>query len=311
MNCDWGSTIVVVHKGSSEIGFYNGDGTFSHAVKVGRHPHELTCTADRKTAYVTNFGQMLLIHPGEGDNSVAVIDVENRKLADTISLGNFRRPHGIFLDEETGLLAVSTANPDALVMVDTVKGCVAKTYQVSGNTAHCVTLNKGATWAYISMARSDSLCVVRLEDGWMKEIPVGPNPQQSVLSLDEKELFVTCGEYISVIDTEKLEEVDRIQDSAIRIVMLPKDNLVAYAVAAEGERRGIGFANPTTREIVGHVPMEYQPWSISVSYNGKYVFASAEEQDLVYVISVAEKKIVGSMKTPTGAAPDPVMDAPY
>jgi hypothetical protein len=47
-----------------------------------------------------------------------------------------------------------------------------------------------------------------------------------------------------------------------------------------------------------------------LSPDGKFAFASVEDQDHVYVVSIAERKIVRDFHTPKGYAPDPVAEAP-
>ncbi|MCP5118355.1 MAG: hypothetical protein GY953_46680, partial [bacterium] len=48
------------------------------------------------------------------------------------------------------------------------------------------------------------------------------------------------------------------------------------------------------------------PISLHLSDDGKYAFVGAEEQDTVYIVSVAEKTIVQTIKPDPGAGPDPV-----
>ena len=56
--------------------------------------------------------------------------------------------------------------------------------------------------------------------------------------------------------------------------------------------------------------LEGDPVSLHLSADGKLAFASAEEMDLVYRLSVPDLKIVGSFRMPKGSAPDPVLEKP-
>ena len=52
------------------------------------------------------------------------------------------------------------------------------------------------------------------------------------------------------------------------------------------------------------------PVSLSISAEGQTAYASGEEQDTLFVISIAEKRLVREIKTAKGAAPDAVFAIP-
>jgi hypothetical protein len=51
-----------------------------------------------------------------------------------------------------------------------------------------------------------------------------------------------------------------------------------------------------------------EPVSLTLSRDGKLAFASVQDQDLISVISVAERKLLRQFRTTPGAGPDPVME---
>jgi hypothetical protein len=48
--------------------------------------------------------------------------------------------------------------------------------------------------------------------------------------------------------------------------------------------------------------------SLNLSRDGTLAFASAEEKDTVFVVSLPEKKVIRTLHTAAGAGPDPVME---
>jgi hypothetical protein len=48
-----------------------------------------------------------------------------------------------------------------------------------------------------------------------------------------------------------------------------------------------------------------------MSLDGKYAYAGIQDKDTVVAISIAERKIVKSFKTPENAGPDPVLALAY
>jgi YVTN family beta-propeller protein len=76
---------------------------------VGNDPHEVIASADGKTAYVSNYG-------GGAFNTLAVIDLENRKPLQQIDLGALRGPHG--LDFAAGKVWFTAEAADAIGSYD-------------------------------------------------------------------------------------------------------------------------------------------------------------------------------------------------
>ena len=299
-----GRVLAIVEKGLGSVGFYTEGGKRLSGTPVGKLPHEMVFSPDRRLAYVSDNGSLRFTDNVEGGDTVSVIDLEARKKLKTISLGRFRRPHGLSLDPETGLLAVSVENPDWLLIIDPEKGTIVRDYEVKATTPHMVTLAPGAKWAYVMNAESANLSAVNLETREVILIPTGENPQGSVLSRDGKELYVTCQDHISVIDVDSLKEVARFGAGANRIVLTRAGDLLMYSSLLPG----IGFADPKLRKVLFHLDLPYRPFSINLSRDEKYVYLAAEEEGVVYVVSVAERTIVRQFQTSEGTRPDPVMD---
>src|SRR4051812_47610953 len=105
-------TIAVVEKKAGIVSFYSADGKRISEVKVGSFPHETAFSPDRKSLYVTDNGLLWMTDPGEGFNTISVIDVATRKKTATIDLGTYRRPHGIAVLPKTGQIVTTIENPD-------------------------------------------------------------------------------------------------------------------------------------------------------------------------------------------------------
>jgi len=142
-------------------------------------------------------------------------------------------------------------------------------------------------------------------------IQTGARPEGSVLSKDGRELYVANREAnsITVIDTAKNQAIANISTGKgpVRISLTPDGGTLVYALMHD---RRIGFANPKTRTQTGYVLLTNNPVSCTLSQDGRLAFASAEEQDTVYVVSIETKRIVGEIKTAAGAGPDPVLEFP-
>ena len=180
--------LLVLHKGGSSLGLYSEDGKLLATVPVGQHPHEMILSPDGKLVYTTDNGTMKIEQPGTGGNTVSIVDVLGRRKVGEISLGAYRRPHGIDLDPKTGRIAVSTELPDQLVLIDPVAQKVIRTVATQGKTSHMVRFGPGAAFAYVSNSTSASVSAINLATGAVKSIAVGERPEGSVLSRDGKTL---------------------------------------------------------------------------------------------------------------------------
>ena len=301
------TTYLVLLKGTSALAYYSANGQLQATIPLGEHPHEMVFSPDRRTLYTTDNGTMRVENAGAGGNSLSIIDVGARKKVGEIVLGQFRRPHGVDVDPKTGRLVVTAENPDKLLLVDPNKRSVLKTFDTKGKTPHMVTFGPGAAWAYVSNSGSGSVAAVNVETGQTHVIATGARPEGSVLSRDGKELYVANrdGEGITVIDTTKQQAIALIQTGKgpVRIAITPDGSQLAYALMYE---KKVAFADPKARRQTDYVLLPNQPVSCNLSRDGKFALVSAEEQNTIYVISVAEKKIVREIRTPQGTGPDPV-----
>lgn len=299
--------ILILHKGGSSLGFYSSKGEFETKVPVGTHPHEMVVSPDGRYVYTTDNGTMAIEIKGPGGNTISIVDIVSRKKVGEISLGKYHRPHGIDIDKN-GMIYVSTENPDQLVVVDPKKRAVVKTFDSKGKTAHMVKLGPEGKWAYVSHSNSKNVGAVELATGKVKLIATGERPEGSVLSPDGKTLYVVNREaaQISVIDTTKKEATGVIKTGKgpVRVKVTPEGSTLVYALYHDN---AVGFADVASGKEVKVVPLGGQPVSLDLSHDGKYAFASAQDIDTVYVLSIAERKISHTIKTPEGDHPDPVL----
>ena len=300
--------LAVVQKIAGSVGFYTLDGKLVGEVKVGTHPHEAVLSVDKRLLYVTDNGILWMTEKGEGGNTISIVDVKTRKKAGVIDLGSNRRPHGIDLDPETGRLVATTENPSGLVLVDPVARRVVRKYDVKGEAPHMVLLGPGARIAYVSNTNTGTLAAVNLETGDARTIPTGARPQGCVFSRDKKTMYVTNSEAntISRIDAARFQVTGTIETGKwpCRLAVTPDGKNLVYALQ---NGQAVGFADLAAMKEVQQVPLGGKLVSLTLSGDGRYAYSSAQEQDKISVISLAERKVVRVIETPKGSGPDPVI----
>jgi len=303
------STLLILHKAGSSLGFYSRQGELLADVPVGRHPHEMTLAADRRTVYITDNGTMSIEEAGEGGNTVTVVDLAARAKTGEVSLGRFRRPHGIALDRRTGLVFVSTELPDQLLILDPRQDLVLRSLATSGLTSHMVALGSGSRWAFVSNSGSNNVAAVDVATGEVKLIPTGARPEGSAMSADRRLLYVANREAakISIIDTGTRAVVGEIRTGRgpVRLALTPDGKRLVYACMHDHTVEIVDLAD---RKVVGKVRLGGPPVSLSISPDGRHAYSSVQELDTVYVISLAGQKVVRTIKTRPGSGPDAVLE---
>lgn len=304
--------LAILLKGASAMAFYTMDGKEIARTAVRPHPHEMVFSADGRYLYTTDNGTMRIEQEGTGGNFVSIIDVKARKKIGEIDLGKYRRPHGIDLDRATGKLAVTTELPDQLLWIDPKTKKIERTYSTGGKTPHMVVLGPAAKHAYISHSNSGNVTVIDLASGAIKSLPTGTRPEGSVLSADGKRVYVVNRESakVTVIDTATQSIAGAIPTSKgpVRISATPDGKQVIVACMHD---EVVEFADTATLKVAGRTEKLPGPLvSLTVSPDGKYAFASAEELGIVYVISIAERKVTRKLTLPKDAHPDPVFQLP-
>jgi YVTN family beta-propeller protein len=304
-------TLLVLFKGNSSLAFYTPDGKLETEVPVGRHPHEMVLTQGGRYAFVTDNGTMRIEQPGEGGNTVSVVDLRERKRVAAINLGTYRRPHGIDYEARTGRVAVTTELPDRLLLIDEPTRSIRRVLETKGRTSHMVSFGPGARaaeWAYVSNSSSATVTAVNLTTGFVREIPTGQRPEGSVLSKDGSRLYVVNRESasITVIDTERHAAVAELKTGRgpVRVDITPEGRYLVYALMHD---KAVQILDLETHQVVATIPVEGEPVSLHLSHDGRYALASAQDMDLVHIVSLPERKVLRTIQTPRGSAPDPAM----
>jgi YVTN family beta-propeller protein len=300
--------LAVIEKIAGAVGFFAEDGRPLAQVKVGSFPHEGVLSRDGRFLYVSNNGVLWMTEDSQGANSISVVDVRAMKKTGDIDLGRFHRPHGMALVPGSGRILATTERPFGLIMVDPAARQVIRDYDVKGKSPHMVFPMPDGEWAYVSDTDSDSVAVIQLKTGTVKLIPTGGGPQGAVLSPAGDRLYVVNrdGNQISIIDTRKQEVTGAIPTGKgpARIALTPDGKTLVYNLQFEP---GVGFADVVSGRQTGMVPLSGRPLSLTMTRDGRRAFAGVQDQDKVFFISVAQRKVERILETPKGSGPDPAI----
>src|SRR5215813_9650381 len=103
------SLLLVANKSEHTLGIIDPDAGRQVATveEGGVTGHEVAASPDGKRAFVPIYGDSGVGLPGSDGSTVAVIDLQQRKVTDTIHFGHGVRPHGAVFGPRDGLLYIT------------------------------------------------------------------------------------------------------------------------------------------------------------------------------------------------------------
>ena len=202
-------TLVVLNKAEATASLIDlALGRVAATLVTGEGPHEVAIRPDGEQAVVSNYGT------GERPGStLTVIDLRAARVLRTISLGEYRRPHGIQF-ARGGLDLLVTAEDDrALLIVDAERGLVRSAITTGQRGSHMVAVAPDGNRAYVANIGSGSLTVVDIAAGKViAHIPTGAGAEGVAVTPDGRSIWVTNREAdtVAVVDAATLKVVNRL-----------------------------------------------------------------------------------------------------
>jgi YVTN family beta-propeller protein len=300
--------LAIVEKAGGAVSFYTVDGRALGRVKVGNFPHEAALSEDGRRLYVSNNGVLWMTEDTMGGNTISVIDTETMKKLYDIDLGRFHRPHGIALLPKSTFLLATTERPFGLITVDPAARKVVRDYDVKGKSPHMVFPSPAGDWAFVSNSDSDSVAAIELRSGQVTLIAAGAHPQGGVFSPNGDRLYITAANdnQIAIVDPKARTVTGKIPTGKgpARVAVTPDGRTLVYNLGFEP---GVGFADVASGKQVAQVALPGRPLSLTMTRDGRRAFAGVQDQDKVFVISVADRKIERVIELPKGSGPDPAI----
>jgi DNA-binding beta-propeller fold protein YncE len=284
-------------------------------VPIGEDPHEVIVGPDRKTAYISNYGEGTL-------HTLAVVDLPGQKPLPPIDLAPLRGPHGLTLHDETlwftaeGSKALGTLNPKTR-QVETVLG-------TGQDKTHLVWVSKDGRKVVASNAGSGTMSVFDRTEvkpvtvpgaplpppsytvpGWRHTlVPVGQAAEGFAVSPDEQELWVGNEDgTISIINLtiEKSEESLAADVRAANRLRFTPDGRLVLVTTHTG--KDLVVIDAHTRKPIKRIPIEQHGASgIQVQPDGTRAFVACPRDHYVAVVDLHQLTKVAQIDA--GREPD-------
>ena len=239
------------------------------SVALPDFPHEFVTDSKNEFAYVGHYGVEHSGIPGAGGHSIFQIDIRSSTLVRTIDLSPFNRIHGLQMDAQDRLYALSEEKAVLAVLENPATDTAAKRAIPSGGIkSHLFALTRDGQTAFCMNLLSHTVTKVRPWDPLFIAMACHPGqkPEGYALSQDERTLFVTnrWSKTLSAIDTETMQ---------VRLTVPSREDATRLYLHADGKRvlvtnygeRSISVVSVDKLQEIAHVPTGAR--AIALSYH--------------------------------------------
>jgi YVTN family beta-propeller protein len=297
--------LILVDKLGSRVRFLTPD-TYKElsSIDVGTKPHEIAISPDRKTAYVTVYGDGVYgnnPHPGK---TIAIIDIASRQMTGTIDVSPYIAPHGLMIDAH-GMLYVTCDLSRKLLIIDPHKKSIEAAIDTEG-TGHFLAILPDASKAYVANKNDKPfISVIDLKTRKMIGTIPAPNGTQGIAaSPDGKRVLAVdfVAPQLIVIDTTTDTVVDTVPlkgaAAEFRVKYSPDGTEIMTTASNEPTANLLKAADlhgPQIVLTVGKVPM-----GMAFAADGRTALVANHGEGTVSVVDLKEGRVTSKFDAGTG-----------
>jgi len=311
-------TLIVLNKAEATASLIDlGTGAIVATVPTGTGPHEATVSPDGRLAVVCDYGTREA--PG---STLTVIDVPAGRVARTIPLGTYRRPHGITWLQGTSRVLVTAEADRRLLTVDIESGQVTTSVETDQDTSHMVVASPDGKRAFVANIGSGSVTVIDLAAGTrLANIPTGAGAEGIAITPDGRHVWITnrAADTVSVLDAASLKILATLESKSfpIRARATPDGRYVLVSNARTGD---LAVFDTREQKEVRRVTLQLAaadlsgrlfgdqfgdssvPIGILIPPDGRFAYVAHANADVISIVDLGEWKSVGTLRA--GREPD-------
>ena len=312
-------TLVVSNMNDNTVTMLDAATGRVHAtLPTGEGPHEVAISRDGRWAVVSNYGVR-----GKPGNTLTVIDVARARVARTLTLDGFQRPHGMaFLPGDT-LVAVTAEAAQAVLLVDVRDGRVTDTLPTRGRGSHMLALTERGDRVFTGIIPDATVSGIGVQgNDSTRLIPVGRAPEGIAVTPDGRSVWVGSNRdsTVMVVDTRTGVATDTLRGFGMpyRIAIAPDGRLAVISDPVSAQVRIVSVPDRKERFTItvpadslvptAEVPGSPSPEGVAISSDGRWAFVTLQGRNRVITIDVERGAIVAY--APTGTWSDGVGYSP-
>lgn len=275
---------------------------------VGTGPHETVVSADGKWGIVTIYG----VGGANGaGNKIAVIDLPAKRVARTIDLGTYTRPHGAsFVPGHPTQIAVTSETTANIVLVDIADGKVITAIPTQHPGSHMLGVTSDGKHLFTASIPFGGIVEIDLEKrAFVRDLQVSSNTEGVAVAPDGSSVWIGSNNQgsVSVVDPRSWSVVATITGPTMpyRIGFSPNGNTVVFC---DPQANKIWIADPHTRKIIGSVDGLGSPRGVKIAPDNRTAYVTLGADNAVASIDLIDRKVNWSV--PVGSSPDGVWYGP-
>ncbi|VTU46402.1 40-residue YVTN family beta-propeller repeat (plasmid) [Variovorax sp. SRS16] len=273
--------LLLVEKCSHCFSYYDiGSGERLHSILLDEFPHEFVVDAATRYAYVGHYGVETSGHLGAGGTRIFQIDLAARRLARSIDIAPFNRLHGMQMDAQGRLYALSEERAQLVVLDHPERDSApSRAVPTGGIKSHLFALTRDGQTAYVMNLLSHTVTRVRPHDATVTPLACSPGqkPEGYALSADEKTLYVTnrWSHTLAAIDTATMKVLREApsREDATRLYLHRDGRLL---VTNYGER-SLSVVDPASLKEMACIPMAARAIALSFHPSRPLAFVSQDD----------------------------------
>ena len=272
---------------------------------VGVAPHDVAISPDHNFAYIPVYGDGVYgrnPHPG---HTIAIIDLESKKLAGTIDVSPYQAPHGIQIDD-SGTIYVTCDLSRKLLVIDPKARTIEAALDTEG-TGHWSAVLPDASKAYVAN-KNDRLFVTAIDlkkRTIVARIPA-PNGTEGIAASPD-------GKWVVAVDHSepKLLVIDPATDTVVLGLPLQGNTKAAFKPRFSPDGSKLLVCNMSERLVNvidvadAHgpqqvIPVGKDPMGFAFAPDGKTVLVANHGDGTVSVIDLSQNKVVSTFTGGSG-----------
>lgn len=299
--------LLVVNKVKSNGNFQGsvalvnyGSGKILKTISVGKEPHEICISDDKKYALVSNTGSYK-----EPNNTLSLIDLKSQIELYQIDLGDLYNPHGLFYHK--GLFYFTAEGSRAIGAYDPDINQVVWINGSGQDQTHMLALTKDGNRIIATNRGSNTLSIYELQGedplkagSWKHTIvPVGDKPEGIALSSDSKFAWIGLrdkGE-IAIVDIDSKKVLEKFDIPEIAGIARLKFSLDENYIVAAGSREGNAvIIDVKTHQTLKNYPLGKGTESIFIHPDGKHVLIGTTEENKITEIDLGSLQVTRTIE---------------
>lgn len=287
-----GGMLLVANKGDHTLGLIDPVAKRQVAVvpEEGVTGHEVIASPDGTRAFVPIYGNSGVGKPGTDGQSLAVIDIADRKLTRTFDFGRGVRPHCPMFNPKDGMLYVTTELDQTVSVIDPKTLTVVGSVPTGQPESHMLAISRDGRRGYTANVGPGTVSVLDLEKrSTVAVIPISKMTQRIALSIDDKFVFTADQ------TAPRLAVIDTATNKVAHWVTLPG---TGYGTAPTVDGRFLVVAVPSanvvavvdlkTMAVVKTVEVAATPQEVLVRPDGEIAYVSCDKSGKVAAIRTAD-----------------------